>query len=703
MARLALLIGVSDYEPGLEPLPSAVRDVIAMQEVLAHPELGGFAAEQITVLKNPDRQTMEDRIYRLFAQRQRDDLVLLYFSGHGVVDDSGEFYFTTRSTRKEAGRLVPTTAVAARPVLTWMEQSRSQRQVIVLDCCFSGAFAKGAKAKDSGSVNLEQFLGGKGRAILTASTSTQYALAQDGFDLSVYTHYLVEGIRNGGADLDNDGFIGVEELHAYARGKVKEAAPAMTPEFYPVRDGYKILLAKSPKDDPKLQYRKAVEARAHQGRFSIPARRLLNSLREQLGLTLEIATHIEAEVLQPYRDYQRKLQEYEHTLLDALQVENPLSARTIADLKDYQQHLALLDQDIAPIEAKYLALAPSSPEADQGSTQAIEETPSAPESTSAESQPHSPEAESHQSEAIAPEDAQTWLEFEVVILNERGQEDHRQRGRAQVLVEDLGAGVTLEMVAVPAGEGMMGTATLERSAILREYLRHGAAPPKASEWTSWELPQHPITVERFWMGQAPITQAQWRQVACFPKVRIDLNPDPAYFKGAMRPVERVSWVEAVEFCDRLSQHTGKHYRLPSEAEWEYACRSGTRTPFHFGATLTSAWANCDGTYPFGRATKGEFRQQTTEVGLFPPNLFGLYDLHGNVWEWCADPWHASYVGAPTSGAVWLEAGHPTDRVIRGGSWSFHPVLCRSASRDYGALDHRVNGVGFRVVSSGMRV
>ena len=356
MAKIALLIGVSEYEPGLDALPSAVNDVAAMQQVLANPGMGDFADAAVTVLRNPSRQVMEDAIYTLFANRAKNDLVLLYFSGHGVVDDGGEFYFTSRFTRKEQGRLVPPTAVAARSVRDWMEQSRSQHKVIILDSCFSGAFAKGVRAKDSGSVNPEQFLGGKGTAILTASTSTQYALTQEGFELSVYTHYLVEGIRTGGADQDDDGFIAVEELHTYASSKVKEAAPAMTPEFYPVKEGYKILLAKSPKDDPQLKYRKQVEQRAYQGSFSIPARRLLNSLRLQLGLAAETAEAIEAEVLQPYREYQRKLQEYEQTLVEALKAENPLSQRTLNDLKDYQEHLALEDADIQPIYKQIISL-----------------------------------------------------------------------------------------------------------------------------------------------------------------------------------------------------------------------------------------------------------------------------------------------------------------------------------------------------------
>lgn len=370
MAKIALLIGVSEYEPGLEKLPSAVNDVTAMQQVLTNPNMGEFADADVTVLPNPSRQAMEDAIYHLFANRAREDLVLLYFSGHGVVDEGGEFYFASRFTRKDQGRLVPTTAVASQPVRKWMQDSRSQRKVIILDSCFSSAFARGVTVKDSGSVNPEQFLGGKGTAILTAST--RYAETREDFDLSVYTHYLVEGIRTGGADQDDDGLIAIEELHTYASSKVKEAAPAMTPEFYGVKDGDKILLAKSPKDDPQLKYRKEVEKRAHQGMFSIPVRRLLEARCSELGLSLEEAERIESEVLQPHREHQRKLKEYEETLLEAIQDTPQLSERVLSDFSDYQQYLGLKDVDIQPIQERvmgfllnYSVSAPKSTEAER--------------------------------------------------------------------------------------------------------------------------------------------------------------------------------------------------------------------------------------------------------------------------------------------------------------------------------------------------
>jgi formylglycine-generating enzyme required for sulfatase activity len=173
------------------------------------------------------------------------------------------------------------------------------------------------------------------------------------------------------------------------------------------------------------------------------------------------------------------------------------------------------------------------------------------------------------------------------------------------------------------------------------------------------------------------------------------------FSGAKRPVEQVSWNNAVEFCQKLSQKTGREYRLPSEAEWEYACRGGTTTPFHFGETITTELANYDGTVNYASEPKGQYRQETTEVGSFPPNSFGLYDMHGNVWEWCQDDWHDNYANAPKDGSAWTSQSGNAN-VLRGGSWLNFPQICRSASRyrynfNWEVLDRIRNGIGFRVV------
>ena len=207
------------------------------------------------------------------------------------------------------------------------------------------------------------------------------------------------------------------------------------------------------------------------------------------------------------------------------------------------------------------------------------------------------------------------------------------------------------------------------------------------------------------MSKHPVTQEQWRFVAQLDRVNREMKPDPSRFKGDKRSVEYVSWYDAVEFCDRLSNYTGRPYTLPSEAQWEYACRAGTTTPFYFGDTITSDLANYCASSIFADEPKGEYRQETTPVGQFPPNAFGLYDMHGNVDEWCLDDWHDNYEGAPRDGSAWLNDNDNLSQkkggaMLRGGSWNDDPGFCRSASRDNYTRAARVsflNRVGFRVV------
>ncbi len=291
MAKVALLIGVSEYQAGLNPLPAAAKDVEAMQRVLEKSEIGDFT--EVKPLLNPDPLMMQEAIETLFSGRQKDDLVLLFFSGHGVKDDSGRLYFATRITRKNTkGELVKATAVPASFVQDIMSHSRCKRQVVILDCCFSGAFAEGLLAKDDGSVDVHTQLGGEGRVVLTSSTSTQYSYEQQNSELSVYTRYLVEGIETGAADLDNDGAVSVDELHEYAKSKVQETAPAMKPKIYAVEEGYKIRLAQAPIGDPKLRYRKEVERYKSRGEIPYVGRSVLEALRDSLQLLPEDAAAI---------------------------------------------------------------------------------------------------------------------------------------------------------------------------------------------------------------------------------------------------------------------------------------------------------------------------------------------------------------------------------------------------------------------------
>jgi hypothetical protein len=354
MVKVALLIGVSQYGAGFNQLPASARDVAAMQRVWQHPDMGNF--DEVIPLTDPEPQEMGIAIEQLFGDRNRDDLLLLYFSGHGVKDESGSLYLATRVTRKnERGGLIRSTAMSARFVQEIMSYSRAKRQAVILDCCFSGAFAEGLLAKDDGSVDIKSQLGGEGRVILTSSTSTQYSFAQEGSDLSIYTRFLVEGIETGAADLDEDDVISADELHEYASIKVQRASPAMKPEIYTVKEGYKIILAKVPIGDPKLRYRKEVERYVHHGQISPVGRRILNARWNSLGLSREDATAIELEVLKPYREYKKKLHEYEQALREAIDHEYPLNDRTRYELQDLQKVLSLRDEDIAPIEMRVLA------------------------------------------------------------------------------------------------------------------------------------------------------------------------------------------------------------------------------------------------------------------------------------------------------------------------------------------------------------
>ena len=257
-------------------------------------------------------------------------------------------------------------------------------------------------------------------------------------------------------------------------------------------------------------------------------------------------------------------------------------------------------------------------------------------------------------------------------------------------IEQLGTEMGLDMILIPGGTFVMGS------------------PENEPERSEDEGPQHEVTIPTFFLGRYPVTQSQWQFVAGLPQINQKLDPDPSNFKGANRPVERVSWLEAVEFCDRLPTYTHRAYRLPSEAEWEYACRAGTTTPFHFGETMTTDLANYCGIDrtidktlykgAYGRGPKGEYRQKTTPVDHFTiANAFGLSDMHGNVWEWCQDHWHSNYQGAPIDGSAWLSEDKDSNYVLRGGSWYFNPWGCRSACRTYNSPDNRGDDLGFRVV------
>ena len=395
------------------------------------------------------------------------------------------------------------------------------------------------------------------------------------------------------------------------------------------------------------------------------------------------------------QQHQQNLEQYEEAFLTKIEREYPLRQASINKFKKLQNSFQLSKQEILQIERPIIAKKEAEYQKLQEENRKTSGNPSGSNpppikrrqfliyaglggtglvTTVVFSQILKPTVQPKQ---VQPKQVQPKLlelltfTFTTKTVNKTGKIVNQENHQAKYFKEDLGNNITLEMVQIPGGSFMMGSPASEKGR------------------SQDESPQHQVNVPGFSMGKFVVTQEQYQQI---------MGNNPSHFSGAKRPVEQVSWNNAVEFCQKLSQKTGREYRLPSEAEWEYACRGGTTTPFHFGETITTDLANYNETQ-YASEPKGKYLEQTIDVGSFPPNAFGLYDMHGNVWEWCQDDWHDNYINAPKDGSAWTsQSGN--NKLLRGGSWYNDPALCRSAFRNYSILDDYNNNIGFRVVCSG---
>jgi formylglycine-generating enzyme required for sulfatase activity/uncharacterized caspase-like protein len=631
--RIALLIGVSEYGAEIPPLLAAPRDVAAMQQVLADPSRGNF--EVWEPLINPDLAQFQIAVQRLFTTLKKSDVGLLFFSGHGLVDDNNHLYLATKGTSKAYYKA---TSVPANFIQGLSKESYSKRQIIILDCCYSGAFAEGWKLKSVG-LDLQQELGAEGRVVLTSSNKTQLSFQQEDGDVSLYTQYLVEGLKTGAA-ANGDGRIYAQELHQYVKNKVQEVKPAMEPDIICDGEGFNILISLAPVNDPSLEFTKLVENSVRNGEISRYRRDILKKRQAELTLTdAEVETIINR-VLEPFIRRSANLEEYRIAYQEEVTKSYPLEDSLAQELRDWgQECLGLTPEDITKIESEITTL-------------------------------------------ITPFQSKVRRDETPNIIT-FPKENNRQQKQAEFFTEDLSNGITLEMVKIPAGSFLMGTEEAEVIRLCKEY---------ETDWFKCEMPQHRVNLQEFYLGKYSVTQEQYQAIMGNNPLRFKDNPK--------NPVESVSWDNAQEFCQKLNEKTGKKYRLPSEAEWEYACRAGTTTSFYFGETISTDQANYDGNYTFGKGKKGVYREKTTPVGSFPANKFGLYDLHGNVWEWCQDVWHENYENVPKDGSSWDENSSQTNvRSLRGGSWSFGPRNCRSAGRDWYYADFCDYDIGFRLAVS----
>ncbi len=743
MAKKALLIGVSQYEAGLPSLAAAPKDVVAMLRVLQNPELGAF--DDVKTLIDPDLEKMQTAIDLLFQSCQKGDLGLLYFSGHGITDDSDRLYLATRRTGKDTFR---STAVSASFIQGIMRDRGYQRQhVLILDCCYSGAFAEGWLAK-SVDINLKPQLEVEGSVVLTSSTSTQKSYEDKEGELSLYTNYIVQGIESGAAESDGDGMISADELHEYAKRHVQSAKPAMKPEIYGIRQGIKIRLAKA-RVDTKLEYRRLVERYAENGEISFVGQDILEVQRERWGLSGEVAIAIENEVLEPIRNRFKNLECYQRTLEKAVKYQFPLSQNVSDELKDLQEVLGLRDEDVIPILERVIApyaankaqrqsilkglVAVSKLKATQeikkqkesernkksvvqieqpkkelsdlskfsfrlsrrgfitmagisgisvvafaatrgkSSTPETMTTQSPVASTSPTTSPtiikESPTTSPTTSPTIIKESPTTSPTPTTSPSSNPSPIDTPKPtvpSQSQAFTVDLGKEVNLDMVYIPSGKFTMGS------------------PPEEKGYED-ERPQiKDVNVSAFYMDKYEVTQAQWQAI---------MGNNPSNFKDNLQnPVEKVSWVDAQEFCKKLSQKTGKEFRLPSEAEWEYACRVGTTTAYSFGDNAALL-----GEYAWYIDNSGS---KTHPVGQKKPNPWGLYDMYGNVLEWCQDGYE-KYGGESDlirkTGKAVTKENNNRSRLLRGGSWYSFAQDCRSASRSDTFARYQNDSIGFRVV------
>jgi formylglycine-generating enzyme required for sulfatase activity len=726
--RYAVLIGSSrfDREPILFPLNFPEKDVDGMQEILAAPDLGGFEAPRI--FKNAQNDAVLGGIEELLGQVTNDDLVLIYYSGHGKTDLPGRLYLTTTNT--EITKLV-STSIPIDTLRVMISSSRCRKIILILDCCYSGA-ANQSFTSTKGSVDesLQELSRGSGVYILTASTALQTADERDGYGL--LTKHIIYGIRQGDADMNGDGLVSMDDLYKYVHTKVtsegrqnplrlanvegdliiarssrksiREKQKQLGNMLWEIKSSLPVRIftkAYQVVHEPRTPFSGLVDELYHQhlevGEFiekwlraeSIQ-QQLLEPSSHQSPPPPEKPTGIEDVEEEPIRISQKpqmkpKLEETSHSSLSpkSLTVPSDRESQTKRWLRSFitsarRPLLAfgaiILFIVVFLLQSRVAVNDPSGHDATQSPTPGTSQTILPVEKSLSF-------ANASLTPAISPT-AMPWPSFNSVTLDPQGNELSRFQRQAEYISEDLN-GLPLEMVKIHGGEFRMGS------------------PDNEALRDSDEGPQRVVKVPVFFMGRFEITREQWRQVARMLKlkVEIELEEDPSHFKDSWRqPVEQVSWKEAVEFCNRLEKKTGRAYRLPSEAEWEYAARAETATPFAFGSTITTQIVNYNGYYPYGLPHEGNYLGKTVEVGILGwANAFGLSDMHGNVWEWCKDEWHGNYEGAPSDGSAWITNGGQDKRVLRGGSWDSYRRNCRSALRFWYEEDKRSLNTGFRVV------
>jgi formylglycine-generating enzyme required for sulfatase activity len=605
MGRHALLVGVSEFvDTRLARLNAPINDVIKLKGILEDSSRGGF--DSVDLSPNEDFLAVRDRLSHFYHERAPDDLLLLYYSGHGILGRGNRLFLATTGSSVDAPRA---RSISANEIREFIEECRAERQIVVLDCCHSGAFAGPGKAgAPPPAITAETFSSaGTGLYVLAAADTLQYAW--DGAELrlgdqavnklSLFTSWLADGLENGEAAPDEEK-ITIDALYQYLFRRARSEGAPSTPQRF-VQEGVGDLvisanpLAGAARVDPKIAA--ALDARQYLTR---------------LGAVHELSRQIAEGSVPAARGARRLLER-------RLQIERHISV-----------HQAITGT-LAGDEAR---------RTEPGRRTVQESRPAVATRSSATAAAEAGGPPIRQEDAHLPD-----------------------------LAFFSDAPFAPELVVMPAGEFMMGSGDEEEVGY------------------EVERPQHRVTIaQRFAIGRYPVTFDEYDR---FCQATGRNKPEDQGWGRGRQPAINVSLQDAQEYLAWLSQETGWVYRLPSEAEWEYACRAGTTARYSFGDAITPKDANY--------ADSGLSR--TSEVGTYPANSWGLYDMHGNVWEWVEDDWHENYRDAPSDGSAWKDAkagGSPRLCVLRGGSWDPYPRDCRSACRGWFGTDAGEVDIGFRV-------
>ena len=648
MGRHALIIGNDQYiDPKLKTLKSPSADARALVEVLEDKSIGGF--DEVKSVLNQSGEKIRREISSFLSKKKSDDLVLVYFSGHGVLDSQGRLYLALNDTEVD---LLRATAIPSTYVSDEMDNCSSKRKILILDCCHSGAFSRvGLKSGDQKSVTESTFQGnGYGRVVLTASGATQFALEGDKIDenitLSLFTHYLVDGLKNGAADKNGDGQVSLDEWYDYAYSCILEKTPNQTPHKWTYQQQGDLLIAKSPvlaKKNPAKLPTEIVKALGPKQSPNVRA----GAVRD-LG---ELLRGGDPALADAARALLEKL-----TTDDSLKVSNTAKEELNPVVDKSPQTATPVQQQPVKIEEKKSAEKPKAVGEPSKSTVIKENKPIEEKKTvvgeklQTSSQPKPEKSDFDQYGHPTKE----WIEENKITLSNG-----------------------MELMRVHAGKFLMGSAKENRST------------------STDERPQHTVNIPYdYWIARYPVTNELYNGYVQAKGIKHPLDRWFSSWRDKKdHPVTYVvHWTVAREYCAWLNNllkdelPSGLILRLPTEAEWEKAARGADALEYPYGNTFDKNKCNTN------EGGKGG----TTPVGLYSPqgdSPYGCADMSGNVWEWT----HSLLKPYPYRANDGREDEKVSaNRVLRGGSFFDSEGYARCAYRFNPFLAYE-NLWGFRVV------